>query len=174
MSALVSWEYVHQFGTDRVRAIIDVDMESSPMKRKDYQFGSYGIDDLEEAIGQIQTDPIGLLEEQAKALLKEQRSRELRNLLLDEGSRTPPAIQGSLLFAVLYVRDYRDVLTKIDVPTLVCAGTDEKWRSVASVEYVAELVPDARFERFEHSSHCLTVEEPERFDRIVSDFIDSL
>lgn len=174
MGALVSWEYIHQFETDRVRAIVDVDMEPSPMKREAYEYGSYGAEDLEEAANRIQTDPVDLLDEQATALLKEQPSRELRNLILDEGSRTPPAIQGALLFGLLFVRDYRDVLPTVDVPALVCAGADEKWRSVASVEYVTELVPDARFELFENSGHCLTVEEPERFNRVMRDFIDSL
>ena len=72
------------------------------------------------------------------------------------------------------MRDYRDVLPEINVPTLVCAGADEKWRSVASVEYAAELIPDARFELFEESGHCLTIEEPEKFNRLVTDFVTSL
>lgn len=174
MGAIVSWEYIHQFGTDRVRAIVDIDMEPSPMKRDDYEYGSYGRDDLEEAINRIQTDPIGLLDEQATAMLKEKPSRELRNLILDEGSRTPPSIQGTLMFGLLYLRDYRDVLPTIDVPALVCAGADEKWRSVESVQSVAELIPDARFEVFDESGHCITVEEPERFNGTVRDFVGSL
>lgn len=72
------------------------------------------------------------------------------------------------------MRDYRDVLHEIDVPTLVCAGADEKWRDVASVRYAAELVPDARFELFEESGHCITVEEPERFDRVLVEFLESV
>ncbi|WP_123534146.1 alpha/beta fold hydrolase [Halosimplex salinum] len=171
MGALVSWEYIHQFGTDRIRSIVDIDMEPSPIKRDDYEFGSYGRDDLAEAVDRIQTDPLDLLDEQATALLKESPSRELRNLVLDEGSRVPPAIQGTLLFGLLQLRDYRDVLPSIDVPALVCAGADEKWRSVESVEYAAELIPDSRFELFEDSGHCITVEEPEPFNRIVRDFI---
>jgi len=174
MGAIVSWDYLRQFGTDRVRAMVDVDMEPSPMKRDDYEYGSYGRDDLEQAINQIQTDPLGSLDEQARAMLKGEPSRELRNLILDEGSRTPPAIQGTLMFGLLYLHDYRDVLRSIDVPTLVCAGADEKWRSVASVKYVAELLPDSRFELFEDSGHCITIEEPERFNQVLSDFVDSL
>jgi len=174
MGAIVSWEYVRQFGTDRVRAMVDIDMEPSPIKRDDYEYGSYERDDLEQAINQIQTDPLGLLDEQATAMLNEKPSRELRNLILDEGSRTPPAIQGTLMFGLLYLHDYRDVLRSIDVPTLVCAGADEKWRSVKSVEHAAELLPDSRFELFEDSGHCITIEEPERFNRILSEFISSL
>lgn len=106
--------------------------------------------------------------------MKDPPTRELRNLILDEGSRTPPSIQGSLTFGLTFIPDYREVLRSVDVPALVCAGAGEKWRSVASVEYSAELIPASRFELFEESGHCITIEEPERFNRILSDFVDSL
>ena len=70
--------------------------------------------------------------------------------------------------------DYRTFLSPIDVPTLVCAGADEKWRSVPAVEYAAELVPDSRFEVFEESGHCPTIEQPELFNRVVSNFVESV
>jgi pimeloyl-ACP methyl ester carboxylesterase len=172
MGAIVSWEYVDQFGTDRVRALVDVDMEPSPAKRPGYEYGSYDVEGLREALVGVQTEPLALLERQVEALLKEPPSRERRIMMIDEESRTPPPIQGAMLLELL--RDYRDVLPEIDVPTLVCAGADEKWRSVASVEYAAELIPDARFELFEESGHCITIEEPDRFNRVLRDFVESL
>jgi len=33
MEAVVSWEYIHRFGTDRIRALVDIDMEPSPVNR---------------------------------------------------------------------------------------------------------------------------------------------
>lgn len=174
MGAIVSWEYIQQFGTDRLQALVDIDMEASPLKRDDYEYGSYGTEDLVGALDSIQTDPIGLLDEQAEALLNDPPTREHRNLILDEGSRTPASIQGSLTLGLSFLRDYRDVLRGIDIPTLVCAGGDEKWRSVASVEYVADLVPDARFELFEDSGHCITIEQPNLFNQALRDFINSL
>lgn len=146
MGAIVSWEYVQQFGTDRLRALVDVDMEPSPLKREGYAHGSYDVEGLRNTLVGIQSNPLGLLDQQIEALLKEPPTRELRTMMFDEGSRTPPQIQGAMLLELL--RDYRDVLPEIDVPTLVCAGADEKWRSVASVKYAAELIPDARVERF--------------------------
>lgn len=50
----------------------------------------------------------------------------------------------------------------------------DTWRSVASVEYAAELVPDAEFALFEDSGHCPTLEESETFNRVLGDFVDSL
>ena len=172
MGAIVSWEYVEQFGTDRIRAMVDVDMEPSPLQRDGYDHGSYTVDGLREALVGIQSEPWALLDREIDALLKEPPSRERRNMMFDEGSRTPPPIQAAMLLELL--RDYRGVLPEIDVPTLVCAGADEKWRSVAAVERVVELVPDARFELFEDSGHCPTIEEPERFNRALADFADSL
>jgi hypothetical protein len=46
--------------------------------------------------------------------------------------------------------------------------------TVAAVRLVAELIPDARFELFEHSGHCLTVEDPARFNQLLHTFIESL
>lgn len=171
MGALVSWEYVDQFGTDRLRALVDVDMEPSPLRREGYDHGSYTVEGLRKSLVGIQTNPLDVLERDVEQLLSEPPSRELRTMMVDEGSRTPPPIQGAMLLELL--RDYRDVLPEIDVPTLVCAGADEKWRTVAAVETVAELVPDARFERFEDSGHCATVEEPERFNRVLGEFVAS-
>lgn len=172
MGAIVSWEYIDQFGTDRLHALVDVDMEPSPLKRENYEYGSYDVEGLRETLVSIQTNPLDLIDQAIEALLKDPPSRELRNMMFDEESRSPPSIQAAMLLELM--RDYRDVLPTIDVPTLVCAGADEKWRSVASVEYAAELIPDARFELFEDSGHCLTVEEPDRFNQVVSDFIASL
>jgi non-heme chloroperoxidase len=172
MGAIVSWEYVHQFGTDQVRAIVDVDMEPSPLKRDGYDYGSYTIDELTETRDAIQTDPIDGLDDQIEAMLHDPPSRELRNVMFDECSRTPPTTAAAMMLDLL--RDYRDVLPEIDVPTLVCAGADEKWRGVPSVRYAAELIPNARFELFEESGHCPTLEEPRKFNRVMRDFIESL
>ena len=172
MGAIVSWEYVDQFGSDRICGLVDIDMEPSPLKRDGYDYGSYEIEGLEDALVGIQTNPLELLDQQIEALLKDSPSRELRTMMFDEGSRTPPPVAGAMLLELL--RDYRDVLPEIDVPVLVCAGADEKWRSVPAVEYAAELIPNARFELFEESGHCLTVEEPEKFNEVLRDFVASL
>lgn len=147
MEALVSWEYIDQFSTERIRALVDIDMEPSPFQRDGYEFGTYTIEGMREALDRIQSNPWGLSDESIKALLKDPPTRELRNMMFDEETRTPPSVQGSMLLDLM--RDYRDVLPEIDVPTLICAGADEKWRAVANVKYASELIQDSRFELFE-------------------------
>jgi pimeloyl-ACP methyl ester carboxylesterase len=173
MGALVAWEYLDQFGTDQVQALVNVDMEPTRFQWDDYDHGTTDVTALRNAVEDIQSDHLQFIENILEPLLDEPPSRELQSMMFDETSRCPPPIKSAIIFDCTF-RDYRDVLPDINVPMLVCAGADEKWRSVASVRLAAELVPTARFELFENSGHCLTVEEPERFNRIVSDFIDSV
>jgi len=172
MGALVAWEYVDQFGTDRLRAVVDVDMEPTRFQWADYAHGTTDLAALRDTIEAIQTDHLDFIDEIVEPLLQEPPSRDLRRMMFDETSRCPPSIKTAIVFDCTF-RDYRELLPDVDVPMLVCAGADETWRSVASVRLVAELVPDARFESFENSGHCPTVEEPERFNRVLSDFVDS-
>lgn len=173
MGALVSWDYVDQFGTERVRALVDVDMEASRFQWDDYEYGLTDLSGIEETLTLVQEDPPGLIERVTEQVYKDPPSPEIRRLQVDELSRTPAAIKSAILFDAL-TRDYREVLPKIDVPMLVCAGADEKRGTVESVRYVADIVPDAEFELFEASGHCPPLEEPERFNRVVGRFVDRL
>ena len=92
-------------------------------------------------------------------------------MMFDEASRTPPPLKSVIYTDIL--RKPPDILPVIDVPMLVSAGAGEEWRSVKSVTRVAELFPDSRFELFEESGHCITIEEPKRFNQVLSDFLDS-
>jgi pimeloyl-ACP methyl ester carboxylesterase len=172
MGALVSWEYVDQIGTDRLQAIVDVDMEATRFQWEDYEYGTSDLEKLRDIILQIQTDHIEFIRQITVPLLKYPPSPKIRDIILDELSRTPPTIKCAILFDCTF-RDYRRVVPKVDVPMLVCTGVDEKWRSVASVKHVMELAPDASFELFEESGHCITIEEPEKFNKVVKDFIQS-
>ncbi len=173
MGALVSWDYVDQFGTRRIRALVDVDMEASRFRWDDYEYGLTDLDGLETTLALVQQDRSSLIERITEQAFKDPPDAETRRLGFEELSRTPAPIKSAILFDAL-TRDYRDVLPEIDVPTLVCAGADEKRGSVAAVRHVAELLPDAEFVRFEDSGHCPMLEEPERFNRVVSRFVDSL
>lgn len=172
MGALVAWEYVDQFGTDRVGAVVDVDMEPTRFEWSDYDHGTADLTGLKDTMAHIQTDHLQLIELITDALLGEPPSPELRRMMFDETSRCPPPIKCAIVFDCTF-RDYRETLPEMEIPMLVCAGADEKWRDVASVRLAAELAPDTRFELFEGSGHCLTVEEPDRFNRIVTEFVDS-
>jgi len=172
MGSLVTWEYVNQFGTDRLGGFVSVEQQPLDLETEGYEHGVFGFEELRGLMELAQTDPHGLAETFIDQMLAEEPSPEVERLLFDEISRVPPAIKSAILFDQS-VRGYREALERVDVPTLVCLGEDETLLETAGVEYVAEHTPDAEIARFADSSHCPFLEEPERFNTTLSSFVDS-
>lgn len=85
---------------------------------------------------------------------------------------TPPAIGTAMLVADLYSRDRTAVLAKIDRPTLVIA-------SAASFELdaqkqMAARIPHAQFMSVADAGHAVFVDQPERFDALLTKFLKEL
>jgi non-heme chloroperoxidase len=173
MGATVAWEYIDQFGTDRLQGLVVVDMAAAAYQWEDYEYGSTDLARLTNVLELAQTDHSTLVESILERIFKDPVSTETWNMAFDEGTRTPPPIKSTIVFDYT-MRDYRDVLPGVDLPALVCAGSDEKWRTVAAVKYVSELLPNAEFEVFEDSGHCPFLEEPVRFNRVLENFTDSI
>jgi L-proline amide hydrolase len=57
---------------------------------------------------------------------------------------------------------------------LVIEGEHDKNTPWQAGKYVADAVPDGRFELFHHSCHVPFYEEPERFTAVVREFLLSL
>lgn len=69
--------------------------------------------------------------------------------------------------------DLRPQLGKITVPTLVIVGRHDFITNVAMAEEMVKHIPDARLEIFEDSGHFALVEEPEKFYRVIKEFVES-
>lgn len=72
-------------------------------------------------------------------------------------------------------RDWRDVLPRIDVPTLVVAGAVSV-NAAPGIEWVATQIPNAKsytFSAEERGSHFMFWENPDRFNSVVGDFINN-
>ncbi len=67
--------------------------------------------------------------------------------------------------------DLRTQLKKISVPTLVIVGRHDFITNVAMAEEMVKHIPNARLEIFEDSGHFALVEEPEKFYRVIKQFM---
>ncbi len=67
--------------------------------------------------------------------------------------------------------DLRPRLKEIRVPTLVIVGQHDFITNVAMAREMAAHIPGARLEIFEDSGHFAIVEEPQKFYRVVKEFV---
>lgn len=66
-----------------------------------------------------------------------------------------------------------DHCPNITVPTLLMSGRYDE-ATPATVQPFYDLIPDVRWEMFEESSHSPHIEEPERFDEVMREFLGKL
>ena len=68
--------------------------------------------------------------------------------------------------------DLRPQLEKINVPTLIIVGRHDFITNVEMAKEMAARIPNAQMEVFEESGHYGFVEEPEKFYRVVKEFVE--
>jgi 3-oxoadipate enol-lactonase len=61
--------------------------------------------------------------------------------------------------------DARELVRRIETPTLVIAGADDVATPPSDAEYLADAIPDARLAILDEAAHLANVEQPEAFDR---------
>jgi 2-succinyl-6-hydroxy-2,4-cyclohexadiene-1-carboxylate synthase len=110
-------------------------------------------------------------EQKGLAALSE-RSREMQ-----DGMRRHRSARGLALAArgMLAQRDSSviDHLPRIDVPTLVIVG-DRDEPFLTPSRYMVEKIPGARLEVIADAGHAANLDQPERFNRALLAFLDSL
>ena len=68
--------------------------------------------------------------------------------------------------------DLRPLLKEVGVPTLVIVGRHDFITNVAMAEEMIRHLPNGRLEIFEDSGHFALIEEPEKFRRVIREFIE--
>lgn len=173
MGAFVAWELLKRFGTDRVAGLVVVDESASDFSWPEWGYGvvdALGLSTFHEGIQDAQAE---VAQEFAPEMFASLPDQETLQWMVDEMCKLPPAVASSILFAQTLV-DYREFLTTLKVPTLLCFGRDEQLVPVAAGEDLATRIKDSKLLVFENSSHCPFLEEPDRFNLVVSQFAGGL
>lgn len=180
MGASVVFDYVRQFGTDRIGAIVIVDMVPYFFTTEEYEYGYAGewkYCDREEITRAIvlgyQEVPEVLGKDFVRSMFKGEPPADLVEWIFAEFQKTPSTVASLLAFDV-FTNDYREVLGKIGVPTLICVGSDGKVFAKGTGGYLAERIPNSSLVIFEESGHVPFLEERDRFNSVVKEFVDGL
>ncbi|MBF9066457.1 alpha/beta fold hydrolase [Streptacidiphilus fuscans] len=178
--ASVWWSFIDQYGTDRIRRLVLVDqpaavaavpwMTDAEQHESGALFDVAGLLDLGAALA----GPDGEQARQdfVRSMFSGDTDPEVLAFVAEQIRATPAFAAVPLLFDHC-AQDWRDVLPRIDVPSLVL-GCDGSHVDPDSQRYVAERIPGAQlhvFPREVASSHFPFLENPGAFNAVVEKFL---
>ena len=123
--------------------------------------------------------------EEVRRFVESRRHRTPESMRALLGSRADPAAHEALLksFKALHQESYLKTLEasvaqdraarieEIRVPTLVIAGTEDRVYPAPIARDMARRIPGARLVEIEGCGHLSNLEQPERFNRVLMDFL---
>jgi non-heme chloroperoxidase len=164
MAVVETMAYVDQFGTGDFAGLILVDNDA----------GGRAPADADQDFGILK----GVLEDRQKALDGFMRNLNLKKphpedyiSKLEKASLLVPTNSAVALMVGYYVADYRPVLPKIDKPVVVCAAKSGYMGTVVAMQ---KGIPNSKLEIFEGDGHALFVDDPDKFNALVEDFLLNL
>ena len=167
--ALVGWSmgvaetlcYVDQFGTSTLSALVLVD-------------GGFGRDPDPAAkvmgwrrFEELQKDRRGFTEHFVRGMYFKPHPEEYLHGVVEAALKTPTNTAVLLAANALMKDDYRPILYRIDRPVLYTHRGANK----AQGDVLRTYVPWARVEAFEDAGHALFVDDADRFNQLLDDFL---
>lgn len=183
VGASVVWGYLDAYGTVGIRRLIFVDKGAAETAKPNW---SQDVADIRGSsipeLGNLRVFYESVMQKTTVAETADLIRRlfspsfpedELR-WVAEENLRLPRRHAAALLWDIA-LDDWSDLFPRIDLPTLVI-GAESSIYSAASQRWIASQFRNGRAEIFradEGGSHFMFMENPERFNRVVLDFIAS-
>ncbi len=153
--------YVDRFGTSSVRALVLVDgiIGEDPDAKKQALRWLW--------LKQLQEDRRTATEQFVRGMYRRPQPESYLRKIVNASLRTPTGSAVALLTNVFSGRDWRPVLAKLDRPVLYTVTPELR----AQAELLRARLPQARVEVFQHAGHALFVDEAQRFNRVLEEFL---
>lgn len=181
MGCAVIWSYLELFGTDRLASLLLVDQMPCALRNPawtDAEAGEAGATmdaaGLFEFTDRLRADGV----DPRPGFLTEVVSNGIRQdelaWLIEQGQVFDRRFAADLIFDVA-THDWRRLMSHITLPTLVVAG-DSVNVPIDSQRWMCRQIPDAQFARVPGrggGTHFPFVENPQRFDEVVSEYLSA-
>ena len=166
MGVSVWWSFIDQFGTDRIRRFVAVDQPAAvaavPWMSAQEQTDSGAIFDVSVLLGLgaalAGPESAKATEEFVRSMFSGEPDPEVWAFVAQEIHATPPYAGVPLLWDHC-AQDWRDVLPRIDVPTLVI-GCDGSHVAPSSQRFIADQIPGAELHVFRATTGQLALPVP--------------
>lgn len=161
------WEttsYVEQAGSGALRGVVLID---GPVMRTP---GPQVASNLAAEARSLQKDPRGYTDKSARGMFKRPHPEEFYQRIIRANLKTPTAVAVALLADGIQF-DHRAGLRALNRPLMFATQGDAP---STQAKLVLAEIPTARIEVFPGSGHAVFLDDPERFNRALTDFLTSL
>jgi microsomal epoxide hydrolase len=158
-------KYAEQFGSDNVSSYVLVDgFLSAKLSPEVFAMMSGWMNDLQQD-RRKQADGF------VRSMFKKPQSEDYLKSLIDASVEVPADTAAVLIYDMIAVKDFSAGLTRANRPMLFVYQSG----SQQSADFVKSKLGDkVRFERFDGDGHALFVDDPEKFNRVVEEFVQSI
>lgn len=180
MGCSVIWSYLEHFGADRLSRLVLIDQGACTIAWPGWSddekaeagaaFDSRSTYDIASALAGA--DGAKVTEDLLNMFFTKQFPRDQLPWVLAENLKFPREHAAKLLVDH-GVKDWRDIIRMITIPTLVVSGSASLFHP-KSQQWIARQIPGSRVEIFderEGGSHFMFMENPTKFNRLVTEFL---
>ena len=153
----------------KVKSISLVDGNPKILASSDYESGTPQ-ETFRKLLRELQANPQKFMEGFVPLMFNIIPDKEKLHSMVREVLKTPSTVAYESLKSVSE-GDYRNLLPQIRSPTSLLHGKFDKLNSLGASQYMLHNILNSRLVVFENSSHCPHIEEPDKFNRTLAQFI---
>jgi non-heme chloroperoxidase len=155
-------KYAEQFGTDNVAGVVLVDGIVSDKPNPDFFIGISGW------MNQLQLDRQKQADAFVRTMFKKPQTDEYLKRIVDASIQTPADTAALLIYNMLAARDFSAGLARMNKPVLFAYQPETQ----QTADFLKLKLGDKlRLELFEGDGHALFVDDPEKFNHVLEDFL---
>ena len=157
-------KYAEQFGSDNVGGFVLVD--GSPEKVSPERVAG-----ISEWMNQLQQDRQKQADGFVRSMFKKPQPEDYLKSVIDASVQVPADTAVVLIYNMIAVKDFSTGLARMNRPVLFAYQPE----SQPSADYLKSKLGDKlRLERFDGDGHALFVDDPEKFNHALEEFLHSL
>jgi len=181
MGSSVIWCYIDLFGSERLSKIVLVDQ--SPFLTSDPNWTQQELEDSGAVFTAQQVFDIvaALRSKEAEnvtrqgidGIVTKHATPEMKEWIVQCNLKMPGNLAGTLMYNHWHM-DWRDLIPRIDLPTLIISGRASGAATWKSQEWIHRQIKGSQLEVFEEAEggqHFMFTENPEKFNRIIMKYL---
>ncbi|MCY6482975.1 alpha/beta hydrolase [Clostridium aestuarii] len=175
MGTTIIFDFVRQFGCQNINKLCLIDMTPKIITDDEWNLGLYGQfshkDNLDTMVG-INTDWNEFSKVFVPAIFAKTgcKDKDLQDWAFNESLKNSPHVMARM-WIDMSAQDHRDMLSSITVPTLITHGGESALYLKENSEYLNKNIPDSKLVTFDGCGHGLQLEDPEKFNKELMNFI---